>query len=577
MGTFRVSGLQATRPAAWLRTTYASARASLTAPTLVGVLGAALAVAVLLIPPLPWNIRIPFYLILLVWTILRPRLALYLMAFAVPWGSFDYISAGGLRLDCADILVGLLSIGWLLSWGLPTYLGGGRDREKGRVPTYLFLAMLLLIGVMFLSMTVALSKKDSLKELAKWLEFIVLVMLGAQYLRTRRQVWTLVCFIIAGAISQAFFGYAQAIFSLGPQSFVRDFNLRVYGTFDQPNPYAGYLNMSLAITISLLLLGRNWLTRVCAGLATCLIGGAFYLTQSRGGQVALTSALLVIVLSGMPRIRVWMRMIIVALFTLVLGMVSGLIPLYLFNQVNQFLGLSGISLQDPTPATYSTAERLAHWIAGINMYLSHPVLGVGIGNYPDAYPNYYVTIFVNSLGQAHNYYINIAAETGTIGLVIYLFFIVALLVAGSRAVRQVCQIRAASRQGLPPLNERIKAPLSRRDKLLLLVRPARFLRHYRRQERFELAGQLTNDRALAIGLLASLVTICVHNLVDDLYDHSLTNLIALLLISLIALGKVTARVTLDNEQSMPAPDTSKLKAPASAPAPASVKLNVQPD
>ncbi|HEX7734306.1 MAG TPA: O-antigen ligase family protein [Ktedonobacteraceae bacterium] len=575
MGIFKISGLQQARPTAWLRTTYQTARASSAAPTLVGLAGAALAVALLLVPPMPWNIRIPFYLILLIWTILRPRLALYMMAFAVPWGSFDYISLGGLRLDSADILVGFLCVGWLLSWGLPTYMGGGRDREKGQVPAYLFLAILLLLGVMFLSMTVALSKKDSLKEIAKWLEFFVLVMVGAQYLRTRRQVWTLVCFIVVGGISQAFFGYAQAIFDLGPQSFVRGFNLRVYGTFDQPNPYAGYLNMSLAIMVSLLLLGRNWLTRVLAGLATCLIGGAFYLTQSRGGQVALASALLVIVLTGMPRIRVWMRILMAAIFALVLGMVSGFIPLYLFNQFNQFLGLTGISLQDPTPSTFSTAERLAHWIAGINMYLAHPVLGVGIGNYPDAYPNYYVAIFVNSLGQAHNYYINIAAETGTIGLVIYLFFVGSLLLSGGKAVRKVCLRRAESRKDLPPHSERIQAPLGTRNKLILLLRPARFLQHYHRQERFEVAGRLTNDRALAIGLMASLVTICVHNLVDDLYDHSLTNLMALLLIALLALGKIMANVTFDIAHTTPIQVGNHRKTPA--PAPVHSRLHAQPD
>jgi hypothetical protein len=162
-----------------------------------------------------------------------------------------------------------------------------------------------------------------------------------------------------------------------------------------------------------------------------------------------------------------------------------------------------------------------------------------------------VTIFVNSLGQAHNYYINIAAETGTIGLVIYLFFVIAILVAGSRAVRQVCLLRAASRKGVPLTKERIQAPLGKRLKIILLVRPARFLQYYRRQEHFETAGRLTNDRALAIGLIASLVTICVHNLVDDMYDHSMTNLMALLLISLIALGKITERTRLDDVPTTP--------------------------
>ena len=53
---------------------------------------------------------------------------------------------------------------------------------------------------------------------------------------------------------------------------------------------------------------------------------------------------------------------------------------------------------------------------------------------------------------------------------------------------------------------------------------------------------LGNDRALAIGLLAALLSVCVHNLVDDLYVHSLTNLMALLLIVLIRLDGVTKNV-----------------------------------
>src|SRR5260370_16435441 len=145
-------------------------------------MGAALALALLLIPSFPWDMRLPCYLIILVWTILRPRLALYLMAFAVPWGSLDFVSVSNLRLNSADILVAFLAIGWLMSWALPASMGGGRDRERGHVPAYLVTAILLLIGVMLLSMTVAISKTDSLKEISKWLEFIVLIMLGPQYL-----------------------------------------------------------------------------------------------------------------------------------------------------------------------------------------------------------------------------------------------------------------------------------------------------------------------------------------------------------------------------------------------------------
>lgn len=526
-------------------TIYQAARRSIAPPTLLAGAGALLAIALLLFPPLPWNMRIPCYLLLLIWTLVRPRLALYLAAFAIPWGSLDYIDVSSLRLNSADILVVFLVFAWFMSWALPTYMGGGRDRTQGKVPLYLVITTLALLGVMFLSVAVAINKKDSLKEISKWLEFFMLLMLGTQYLRTRRQVWILVLCIIAAAITQAFFGYAQAFFNLGPQSFVRGLNLRVYGTFAQPNPYAGYLNMSLVIVLALLLLGRDWLTRILAGIATCLIGGAFFLTQSRGGLIAFAAALVVIILVGLPGLRTWMRIGIIGLLLVIGGFVEGIFPLSLFNQFNHFLGLSGISLSAPTSADFSTAERLAHWIAGIHMYLDHPILGVGIGNYPDAYASYHVTIFVNSLGQAHNYYINIAAETGTIGLIIYLCFVASMLICNSIVVHQISKRRLQVREGLARPQKRILAPFTKHDKLVLLLHPARFIRYYRRQGYHELFGQLTNDRALVIGLLAASATICVHNLVDDLYDHSLTNLMALLLVALISLQRITS---LENKQ-----------------------------
>ncbi len=550
MSVTRASGSQSSRVLLFVQEKYRQARASLAAPTLLGVLGAALTIILLLVPPLPWNLRIPFYLVILIWTILRPRLALYLTAIAVPWGSLDFVSLAGLRLNLADILVGFLLVAWLMSWTLPAsmHTSGPRDRTKSMLPRYLVLATVALIAVMFLSVTIAISKKDSLKEIFKWLEFLTLILLGSQYLRTRRELWTLVAFLVLAAISQAFYGYIQAILGLGPASFIRSFNLRVYGTFDQPNPYAGYLNMALVVVLTLALLGRNWLTRSTAVLATCLIGGAFYLTQSRGGQVALIAALLFILLMGFQRLHAWMRVVIVAIFALVEGMLAGLVPLSLFNQLNRFLGLTGISLTAPSSQDYSTAERLAHWIAGLRMYAAHPLLGVGIGNYPDAYASYYVTIFVNSLGQAHNYYINIAAETGTIGLVVYLCFVLSLLVAGGSAVRTISRCYWLARTHLPRTKERIPAPLGTPNKLRLLVHPFSFMRHYRRQQRFEAFGRLTNDRALAIGLMAAIITVCVHNLVDDLYDHSMTNLLALLIIALIRLGTITTQASVESSQ-----------------------------
>jgi len=241
-----------------------------------------------------------------------------------------------------------------------------------------------------------------------------------------------------------------------------------------------------------MLLGSNWRTRLLAGLSAILLAGAEYLTQSRGGEIAIAVAALFIVIVGLPHLRKLMALLALAGLGVAEVFFAGWMPAYVLSPVFKFLGLIQISFVKPSNDDYSTAERLAHWIAGVHMFLSHPLIGVGIGNYPDAYPGYFITIFVNSLGHAHNYYINIAAETGAIGLTAYLLFLMAIFVTGGSSLQAISK-------------------------------------------------KYKNDRALAIGLLAALISVCVHNLVDDLYVHSLTNLIALLLIVLIRLEGVTTK------------------------------------
>src|SRR6266581_6911354 len=475
-----IGGWERIRRFSWLHTASIFLRDNATSSNLIGLIGAGCALCLLLGLPASqnWNIRLPFYLVIFVWAILRPRIALYLMAFAVPWGSLDTMDVAGLHLNAADILL-----------------------------------------------------------------------LGSQYIRTRQHIWTLVTLICLAGITQACYGYMQAAFDLGPVSFIRDTNLRVYGTFDQPNPYAGYINIPLSIVLALLLLGSNWTTRIPAALTVVLLAAAEYLTQSRGGELALAIALLFIVMVGMPRLRKMLLLLIPAGLALIELFLAGWIPTSVLNPVLKNLGLIQISFTFPTTEDFSTAERLAHWIAGIRMFLSHPLLGVGIGNYPDAYSRYFITIFINSLGHAHNYYINIAAETGAVGLTAYLLFLMAMFVAGGSAYQSIhkrYQVQVQTSGSTP--KPRVLPPFGINNKLLFLVQPWQMVEYYRPKSIHAHRHLLQNDRALAIGLLAALISICAHNLVDDLYVHSMTNLIVLLLIALIRLEEVTPKTTVSEDR-----------------------------
>ena len=538
-------GVGEIRRDSWINKIWTGVHTSLTLPNIAGVIGTCVLLFLFLVPPLPWNIRLPVYLAILVWAILRPQIVLYLLPWCVPWGSLDYIDIGPLRVNSADILVLILALVWLVHVTFPAYFG---QREKFDVPVYLILAMLIFLVCMILSIKVAINVKDSLKEISKWLEVLVIVLLGSQYIRTRRQIWLIIALGCSAGITQAIFGYLQYSLNLGPQSFIRAASLRVYGTFDQPNPYAGYINLPLSITLALTFLGRDWLTRVLAGCAAAILLGAELLSQSRGGEIALIAALTFIVLAGFPQIRVFLRVVLLALLAFVEALLLGWIPAYLFTPFLKFLGLAQISLLDPNTQDFSTAERLSHWLAGLHMFFAHPIFGVGIGNYPDAYPPYHIANFLDPLGHAHNIYINFAAETGGIGLAAYLLFLLAIFFAGGAALHGISKkLRQAKEQKLPP-REQKEPPIGTRNKIRLMLQPAKLIRYYRQPAALETIGMLTNDRALAIGLLAALITLSAHNLVDDMYVHSIPNLMALLIIVLIRLERVTPKRDIRNAE-----------------------------
>lgn len=507
----------------------------LTTANLCGGLGALAAFVCLFGLHEPWNMLLPLAIILGIWTILRPRIALYLLPLAIPWGYLDEIGVITQKLpfSMADFLIGTLSISWLLSFVLRR-LVSAHNGKNGQLdfapedspPGYLLIAMLVLLLAMGISIVSASSLSLSFKETTKWIEVLIVLFLGTHYLRTRTHIWTLVVIICLAAISQAFLGYAQNFLQLGPASFIRSNALRVYGTFSQPNPYAGYIDMALTISLALTLLSRKAGVRILAGIATLLLGYAFYLAQSNGGQIALAAAVFFIFVAGFPRLRPISWGGLILLLCLFAAYLAGKLPSSLLNPIVKLLKLVGfvpISFSAPGADDYSVAERLAHWIAGVHMFQANPLTGVGIGNYPAAYPHYYITIFVNPLGHAHNYYINIAAETGILGLLAFLCFLGTFFVAGARAYHTInrCYQAIIAQRTVPKSGTTSKQA----------------------RASLQLLNTLNTDHALAVGLMAALISVCVHNIVDNLYVHGMTILFALLLVLLLRLSTILTRAS----------------------------------
>ncbi len=77
----------------------------------------------------------------------------------------------------------------------------------------------------------------------------------------------------------------------------------------------------------------------------------------------------------------------------------------------------------------SAVSRLELWNAGLMMWAAHPFWGIGPANFPLLSPQYVEWRSARSHQglQAHNMYIEILAEVGVQGLIVYLLFFVSLL------------------------------------------------------------------------------------------------------------------------------------------------------
>jgi putative inorganic carbon (HCO3(-)) transporter len=404
-------------------------------------------------------------------TLRWPLAGFVLLVFAVPWADGFPVSLGPFPLALSDVVVASVAVAWCASAAI--------TRRRLIVTGIWTPYIALFLAAILLSVSQAADSHAALKEVVKWSEMAAVYLSAAYFLRTRGEVRVLVGALAVAGVSQAALGLFQFFFGLGPEAFIAHrLFLRAYGTFDQPNPYAGYLNMVWPFALSFAILSSSRRERVLYAAAVAMMAAAIFASQSRGALLAafVAGCVLVSLLSARLRGLVWLGLLAAAVGAWLATF--GLVPVTPFQRVLNAVGLGGISFGSVTNANFSAVERAAHWLAGVRMFAAHPLLGVGIGNYAVAYPAYHPRGWYASLEHAHNYYINSAAEAGIVGLTAY------TLLAGSALWYSYAAIRRAA-------------------------------------DRFSLA--------MGLGILGALITTDFHNLFDVLYVHGMVSLLGLLM------------------------------------------------
>jgi putative inorganic carbon (HCO3(-)) transporter len=434
----------------------------------------------------------------LVFIVAQPVLGLALLTAVIPLTPSGDLLAG-LPVTPADGLVVALLVTFAASRAI--------RRQFALTVTGAFWPGVAFIVAMFISAVVAADPATSGKELLRWCETLGVLIVTATLCRTERARITVVSVVLLATIGEAVLGWVQFILRRGPDGFLIGSFLRAYGTFGQPNPFGGYLVMTLPIALGLVLWQwprgprpTGWTifgmapTFVLAG-ATAGIGViALLMSLSRGALLGLVAAgLLLLCLFTRKGIVLVAFGLIGSAILVTLG-ASNVLPGIIADRLSQiweFIGPFDASRVVPTPENWAIVERMAHWQAAWNMYQASPIVGIGPGGYVQAYPLYRVNDFwTDPLGHAHNLYLNIMAETGFIGIATYLGQWTAWIVVVSAGFR-------------------------------------------RSRGRF--------DRALAAGVVASLVGVALHNIFDNLSVHGLETETGLLVGLAAAIGRPAAR------------------------------------
>jgi hypothetical protein len=174
---------------------------------------------------------------------------------------------------------------------------------------------------------------------------------------------------------------------------------------DTPNNFAFYLNLILPIAVASWWLGDSRLKRL--GLvAFCSAFVALFLTQSRGGLVALWLTLLLAVLGLVKGRRKQLVM--------VGGLCVVSFSLYFAGSVLSPEHLGGIE-------DTSSIGRLILWAAAWNIFANSPLFGAGLWNFQILYSEYFkISWLPPMILGTHNLYLQLLSETGIFGFLAFL-------------------------------------------------------------------------------------------------------------------------------------------------------------
>ena len=275
---------------------------------------------------------------------------------------------------------------------------------------------------------------------------LISFLIAANFFSTRVRLSGLAHFLVIYGLAMALFALVQHFSWNGRFYWLRPTEVTTpFGPFANHNHFAGYMELLLPIPIALIITRAvttelRWLF----GFAAAVMGIAVVLSLSRGGIISVVAGMFFLIVMSFQLQRQQRKTAAKVghlLFAKQVAVVIGIVAVIsagilwigadpVINRVTQGQSSDANSVKE----TFYTSRGWV-WRDTISMIRANPLLGVGLGAYETAFSIYSKSDGSLRVPQAHNDYLQVVADSGVIGGLIALWFIVLVFRAVSRGVR----------------------------------------------------------------------------------------------------------------------------------------------
>lgn len=337
--------------------------------------------------------------IFFLWSLLRPeyRPASIILSTAL---SASQIGLSLSMLSMGHIVIIIVTVAWVVDGFLRT--------ELKIQQSHILSALILINFLNVLSISKAIELRHWAFSCADFLAASLACFLVGNLIRTPRDIdCTLKVAIYTGLL----------VAIIGVWQFVGLGIVRVYSIIGlgQYNTFAGYLVSIIPISLAGYFCKKGKKEKTLYFVSSIFLIICLFMTQSRGGVLALFGVLSIIVL------RIYKKNIMRILQTFIIAFSIGLTILVVSSAIFP-LFVNIIELRIKSFGLHDTAmwSRVQLFYSAINMIKTHPILGIGLGNYLLAYHKYGTLIMPPFIfGSAHNIFLQVLAEQGIIGFVLF--------------------------------------------------------------------------------------------------------------------------------------------------------------